>query len=148
MTRDFAAVAMLFLAAPVIAAENPKFTATCKDLLTHGYRDGTDVQGNPMEESWSTDERFNTSWTFQYGGADEILIDGKRGRVVTQHPGVLIVSDVSDSNGTGAGIWTYAIHLGMQKIVASQVNAYGGFSPPDRGVKARSTNFTCRFEFD
>jgi hypothetical protein len=84
---------------------------------------------------------------FQYDGGDQIFIDGKRGRVLTQHPGVLILSDVSSSNGIGAGVWTYAVQLGMQKIVASQVNAHGGLDRPMRGVKARSTNLICEFKF-
>jgi hypothetical protein len=147
MRRKLAVTAILVLAAPVIAAENPKFVATCTDVSTHGYRAGTDISGVPFEEPWSTDERFNATWTFQFDGGDQILIDGQRGHLLAQHPGVLILSDVPGSNGIGAGVWTFAIQLGMQKVVASQVNAYGSFDPPDRGVKARSTNLTCRFEF-
>jgi hypothetical protein len=148
MRKKWLVVAILLFAQPVYAVDNPKFIATCKDVMTHGYRLGTDIAGIPMEETWSTDEHFNLTWIFQYEGGDYIFIDGKRGRVLAHHPGVLIVSDMPSSNEVGASVWIYAIQLGMRKIVASQVNAYGGFESPMRGVKARSTNLACQFEFN
>lgn len=146
--HKIAVVAIFVLHPPTGAAvENPAFVATCMDEATHAYRAGTDILGADIEEAWSTDERFHSTWTFQYDGGDQVLIDGKRGRVLAQHYGVMILSDEPSSNGVGASVWTYAVQLGMQKIVASQVNAYGGFGRPNRGVKARSTNLSCRFEF-
>jgi hypothetical protein len=140
--------ALLVLVAQMAwATDNPKFLATCRDETTHGYRAETDISGNPMEEAWTTNERFDSAWTFQYDGGGQILIDGKRGRVLAQHPGVLILSDVPFSNGIGAGVWTYAVQLGIQKIVASQVNAHGGLDRSIHGVKARSTNLACEFQF-
>ena len=139
------AITILFAAQIVSAGEDPKFSATCTDVTTHGYRAGNDLLGKPMKETWSTDERFNSTWRFEYDGKGHILIDGKEGRLLAQHPGVLIISDVPVSTGIGAGIWTYAIQLGMKKIVASQVNAHGGYMPQMQGVKARSTNLDCQF---
>lgn len=146
MSKVLIGVALTFLAAtPCVAAENPSFTAVCEDVVTHGYRDGTDISGKPMGGSWSTDEQFNSTWRFRYDGEGEIAIDGDSGHVLAEHPGVLIVSDTPFSNGYGAGIWVYALHIGMGKAVASQVNAHGGFEPEDQGVKARSTELRCKF---
>lgn len=130
------------------ATGNPPFTAVCTDVVTHGYRDGTDITGQRMEDAWSTDEKFNLSWSFKYDGDEQIIIDGNRGHVLAQHPGVLIASEAPASNGIGAGVWVYAIHVGMGEVVASQVNAHGGFERESRGVKARSTEFDCSFDTD
>jgi len=100
-----------------------------------------------MKETWPTDERFDSTWMFQYDGGDQIIIDGKKGRLLAQHPGVLIVSNVPSSTGWAAGVWTYAIQFSMQRVVASEVNAYGGLELPIKGVRARSINLSCRFEF-
>ena len=143
------AIAILFAAQTAGAGENPRFSATCTDVATHAYRAGTDIWGKSMQETWSTNnERFYATWKFEYDGKGHIFINGKEGRVLAQHPGVLIVSEVPRSNGVGAGVWTYAIQLGMKKVVASQVNANGGFEPQSRGVKARSTNFDCQFDIN
>jgi len=147
MKRKLILIATLVLSQHVWAAENPKFTAICTDVVTHGYRASTDISGVPMKETWSTDERFDSAWTFQYDGGDQIIIDGRKGRLLAQHPGVLIASNEPSSTGWAAGVWTYAIQLSMQRVVASEVNAYGGFEQPIKGVRARSINLSCRFEF-
>lgn len=142
--------ALLFLvvSSSALADGNPPFSAVCEDVRTHAYRDSTNIAGEPMGDSWSTEEMFNTSWRFRYEGGDDILIDGERGHVLAGHPGVLIVSDTPFSNGYGAGMWVYALHIGMGKAVASQVNAHGGYEPEDQGVKARSTELKCNFDID
>jgi len=99
-----------------------------------------------MEGSWTTDEHFNSSWSFKYDGNGHIVIDGKRGRVLAQNPGVLIVSEIPATNGIAASVWVYAIQIGMGEVVASEVNAYGGFKREDQGVKVRSTQFDCKFD--
>ncbi len=63
-----------------------------------------------------------------------------------QHPGVLIAIETSTS-GFASGVWSYAIHLGMKKIVASQVNAAGFSDNLNQSVKARSVNLECIFAF-
>lgn len=138
----------LFAATQSKASDNPSFTAVCQDVVTHGYRDSTDIAGEPMGDSWSENEQFNSRWTFSYDGDRRVTIDGDPGHVLAAHPGVLIISDAPFSNGYGAGIWVYALHIGMKKIVASQVHAHGGFEPEDRGVKARSTELKCSFELE
>ena len=132
------------------ASTNPPFAATCQDVLTHVYRDETDVLGNPMGEKWSTDEHFNIIWKFIYEGGDHIIVGGKRAQIIAQHPGVLIVLETSggqQGSGFASGVWSYAIHLVMKRIVASQVNAFGTRDSPDHGVKSRSVNLKCTFTF-
>ena len=146
MLKSITFVSLVLLPYLCTGVENPRFKAECTDGSTHGFRAGTDINGMVMEGTWDTEERFNTTWTFEYDGAGLILIDGKPGRTLAQHPGVMIVSERPGTNGTAAGIWTYAIQLGLKSIVASQVNAYGGFGPAMAGVKARSTNLDCSFD--
>jgi len=135
---------------PVVLGQspNPGFEAVCKDMVTHGYRDETNIHGEEMGESWSTNEKFGSTWEFNFMPPDTILIDGKPGYVLAQTPAVVIAAEAPGNNGNSAGIWTYALHLGMKKVVASQVNAFGGFDPARRGVKARSTNFDCEFKLN
>ena len=131
------------------ASLNPPFAATCQDVLAHAYRDGTDLLGTPMGESWSTDEHFNAVWKFVYKKSGQITIDDKKGVILAQHPGVLIVTEVGVTNGIGASVWTYAIHLGMKKIVGAQVHAHGSFDGTNmQGVKTRSVNLNCKFAFN
>ncbi len=130
-----------------VAHANPPFAATCQDVLTHGYRDATDLFGKPTGESWSTDEHFNSIWKFIYKGGEDIAIDDKHAYVVVEHPGVLIAIE-GGTSGVASGVWSYAIHLGMERIVASQVNAFGSFADTGlKGVKARSVNLKCAFAF-
>jgi len=128
------------------ASSNPPFAASCQDVLTHAYRDGTDLHGKPVGESWSNDEHFNSTWKFVYKGGRQITIDDKQAIVVQEHPGVLIAIEGS-TNGQASGVWSYAIHLGMKKVVASQVNAFGSLDDA-KGVKARSVNLKCIFAFN
>ena len=125
---------------------NPPFSAICECVKGHAYRHGTDILGNPMPDEWSTNEDFRGSkWKFIYTGNNSIVIDGLRIPILAQHPGVIIAGKGS-SNGIGASIWTYAIHLGLKKIVASQVNAFGGFLGKSQGLKTRSVNLKCKFD--
>lgn len=125
---------------------NPPFSATCQDVVAHAYRDGTDISGKSMGEEWTTDERFSMVWKFSYKGGKDITIDDKQAYVILQHPGVLIAIE-GRTNGYASGMWSYAIHLGMKRIVASQVNAAGDFDPELQEVKARSVNLSCTFAF-
>src|SRR5690606_1075691 len=95
---------------------------------------------------WTTAEKFGSMWKFTFTPPDQIRIDEKMGYVLAQNPGLVIVVEAPGNNGNAAGVWTYAIHIGMQKVVGSQVNAYGGYGAPTSGVKARSTNFDCSFQ--
>lgn len=147
-SRSSGVLAILAASLPSVADDNPSFTAICEDVETHAYRNATDMHGNPMIKSWSTDEMFNMTWRFRYEGGNDIRIDGDRGHVLAGHPGVLTVADNPSSTGIGAGIWVYALHVGMEKVVASQVNAYGGFEQGDQGIKVRSTELECSFNMD
>jgi hypothetical protein len=128
------------------ASINPPFSATCEDTETHGYRHGTDLDGKPMEESWTADEHFHSKWKILYSGGNSIIIDGKQADVLVQHAGVIIAGEKPATNGIASGIWTYAIHLGLKKVVATQVNAHGHFEKELQGVKARVVNLNCKFE--
>jgi hypothetical protein len=130
------------------ASQNPAFEAVCRDVNTHGYRDGTDLHGDHLGGTWTTAEKFGSTWKFTFTPPDQILIDDKTAYVLTQTPGLIIAAEAPGNNGNAAGVWTYAIHIGMQKVVGSHVNAFGGFEAPMRGVKARSTNFGCNFQLN
>ncbi|BEH13086.1 hypothetical protein [Marinobacter shengliensis] len=126
--------------------QNPAFDAICKDVNTHGYRDATDFREDQSGGVWTTAEKFGSTWKFTFTPPDQISIDEKMGYVLAQNPGLIIVVEAPGNNGNAAGVWTYAIHIGMQKVVGSQVNAYGTYGAPRSGVKARSTNFDCNFQ--
>jgi len=153
MTTAIKAIAFVGLILLIVdhshaASSNPPFAASCQDVLTHGYRDGTDLNGKPVAESWSNDEHFNSTWKFVHKGGQQITIDDKQAIIALEHPGVLIVIDGS-TNGHASGVWSYAIHLGMKKVVASQVNAFGSLDDTTRlGVKARAVNLKCIFAFN
>jgi hypothetical protein len=124
---------------------NPSFEATCRDVNTHGYRGTTNFAGEEMEESWTTSEKFGSTWDFKFSPPNNMQIDGKSARILAQNPGIIIAMETPGNNGNAASVWMYAIHLGLQTVAASQVNAFGGLDEGRRGVKARSTNFDCRF---
>ena len=135
----------LFVAGVTFADSiNPPFSATCECAGVHAYRAGTDFLGKLMKESWSIDERFFSKWNFVYAGGETIIIDGVEAPIFVQRPGVIIAGNPAVAL-MGAGIWTYAIHLRLEKIVASQVNAYGFASSNSKGVKARVVNLDCDF---
>jgi len=141
---------MLIASATLVHGEspNPGFEAVCRDVNTHGYRDATDIHGEKMEESWTTAEKFDSSWKFKFTPPGQMQVDGKPALILTQNPGVIIAMETPGNNGYAASVWMYAIHIGMQKVVGSQVNAFGGFETGRRGVKARSTNFDCGFQIN
>lgn len=130
------------------AVQNPAFEAVCRDLNTHGYRDATDFHGDHPGGIWTTAEKFGSTWKFTFTPPDQIRIDDKTAYVLAQNPGLLIAAEAPGNNEDAVTFWTYAINIGMQRVVGSQVNAYGGFEALTRGVKARSTNFDCDFQLN
>ena len=129
-------------------SSNPGFEASCKDVVTHGYRASTDIQGNDIGDSWTTNEEFNSSWHFSFTPPDKLFIDNNPAYILAQNPGLIIAAEAPGNNGDAAGVWTYAIHLGMKEVVASQVNAAGDFAPQMQSIKTRSTSFTCEFDLN
>lgn len=150
MTKRIIGISLLMLFVIPIHAQvsNPGFNATCKDLNTHGYRAANDLQGNSMPGGWTTSEKFNSTWQFSFTPPDKLLIDGKPAYILAQNTGVIIAAEAPAANSNSAGVWTYAIHLGMKKILASQVNAAGNFDPRTQIIKARTTNFNCDFDLN
>jgi hypothetical protein len=124
---------------------NPGFEAICRDVNTHGYRGTTNFTGEEMEESWTTSERFGSTWEFKFVPPNNMQVDGKSARILAQNPGVIIAMETPGTNENAASVWMCALHLGLQTVVASQVNAFGGLDGGRRGVKARSTSFDCGF---
>jgi hypothetical protein len=136
---------------PAIASDsvNPPFVAICKDINTYAYRSSTDIHGNMLGDNWSTEEHFYSTWSFSHSSEGVITVNGEQAMKVAEHKGVVIVSENPFSNGIGAGIWVYAIQLGLQKIVGSEVYAKGGFSIAGSiGVKTRLTSFDCQFDIE
>jgi hypothetical protein len=150
MTRKtFGACLMLLgVATSHAQSSNPGFEAVCKDIVTHGFRSATDIQGENLGDSWTTNEKFNSSWQFSFSPPDKLRIDNKPAFILAQNPGLIIAAEAPGNNGNAAGVWTYAIHLGMRKVVASQVNAAGNFDPRMQIIKARTTSFSCEFDLN
>ena len=128
-----------------ILTVNPPFSAICECIGAHGYRSGTDFLGNPIKDSWTTSEQFFSKWKFLYSGGDSIHIDGEKIPIIVQCSDVIMAGS-SGVSWLGADVWTYAIHLGLRKIVACQVNAFGFAGSKLKGVKTRAVELDCVFQ--
>jgi hypothetical protein len=138
---------LTFLLASNCFAEsiNAPFSAVCEDVVTHGYRSHTDLSGNPIPDSWTTDEHFYSKWKFIYAGGKNILIDGKPGVILLQLPQMIIAAKLA-IGPRALSAWVYAINLRLKKIVGAEANAYTGDPGGGDGVKARAVEFKCRFD--
>ena len=73
-----------------------------------------------------------------------MIIDGKSVEIVARTvDGTILLAIEGGANASAVSAWTYAIHLKLKKIVASQVNAYSLLGD---GVKARSVCLECEFK--
>lgn len=137
----------------VILATNPRyveavppFSATCSDVQVEAYRYETDTNGKVISNHWSRGEKFlGGKWKFLYAGEDKVVVDGEPRQIIAAQGGSLIVASPV-SAPLGAGIWVYAIHTKLQRIVAAQVHVseskwLGG------AIKTRSVQFECDFSF-
>jgi hypothetical protein len=114
---------LLFVAPTFAQSSNPAFEATCKDDNTHGYRSANDFQGNSIGGGWTTNEKFNSTWQFRFTPPDKLLIDNKPAYILAQKTGLMIAAEAPAENSNSAGVWTYAIHLGMKKAEAPAENS-------------------------
>ena len=116
------------------------FTAVCKADGVHGYRHSTDTNGKLMPVEWSDDESFFDDWTFVYDGSDTLTLDGKE--IVLLTKGQLIFAVDAATSEIAGSVWSYALNLDINEIVATQVNAFNSYVV---GVKARVVSFNCEF---
>ena len=121
-----------------------QFTAVCKDIETHAYRYSTDMNGKVISNEFTSDEKFGSVWNFKYTGGDNLIIDGKKAVIIARTAdGTILLAINGGANAGAVSAWSYAIHLKLKKIVASQVNA---FTLLGDGVKARSVCLECEFK--
>lgn len=125
--------------------ENPVFSAVCKESSARTYMAATDMEGNEDKASWSNNGTISPEgWKFHYRGGNNIEIDGNDVPIFAQHEGVIIAVD-SGSNGYGANAWSYAIHLGLNRVVASMVNGYVHADGKLSGILTTSIELKCDF---
>ena len=101
-----------------------------------------------LPDEWSTDETFpGDHWeTFKYTqGQDFVILQktNKRLPIVASYEGGIVIVEVS-VGASAVSVWSYAINLKMQRIVASQVNSYAVFGT---GIKGRVVQLECTFRF-
>ena len=100
------------------------------------------MDGTPLEDGWSTMEKFNGGpLVFAYDG-ESLLIDGKPAGII-QNTGGIIVAAQSNSGELIAGVWTYVIHTLFRMIVASEV--YGDVFAEGGQIKVRAVTLKCVF---
>jgi hypothetical protein len=138
-----AAVAVFMVIRPSLSVAReapPAFVATCVAVKTVTYR-YDDANGNVVTNEWTDNESFGGPWRFEYDASGELKVDGKAVAVLGKNRDQILAVGLGDS-GVAFNLWSYAIHVGARKIVASQVNS---FSSRRSGVKTRSVEFGCDF---
>jgi len=126
----------------------PSFIATCKDVVTHGYRKGTNILGTPLGSEWTTDEKFEGEIfeTFIYRAGSNFISLSKsntRARITDRRENVLVAFDPYNALG-GSGIWTYVFNMKIGETVATEVN---GADLVGDSVKARVVQLDCKFTY-
>ena len=116
----------------------PAFKFQCNDVKTVAYR--MDVaSGKTISEGWG-DESFGSTWNFEYDGVSkDVLIDGKPNLAIIGDDTVIILE--FSNNGIAQSLWSYALHLKMNKVVATQVNAAEGLGMSV--IKSRVVELRC-----
>ena len=118
------------------------FTAVCDADGVHAYRHDTTMSGDDMGAEWTSGEKFAGKWRFTFDG-ERIEIDGEEAGLLFWDGNVLAAT-TGDSTDSSVSIWTYAINLDLEDIVAAQVNAYRVMGT---GIKTRAVNFVCEFTY-
>ena len=117
----------------------PAFKFQCNDKKTVGYRMDKS-SGQVLSDKWG-EESFGSTWNFEYDGVSkEVLIDGKPNFAFFGEDTVIILEYAN--NGIAQSLWTYAVQLKMDKVVASQVNAAEGMGRST--IKSRVVELNCR----
>ena len=133
-------IAFLISSGQRLAADytNPSFSAVCNESSARTYMAATDWKGKEDKDSWSKKGTASPEgWKFHYKGGNKIEVDGKDIPIITQHEGV-IVAFTHGSSGVGSNAWSYAIHLGLKRIVASTVGGYGHLDGKLSGILTTS----------
>ena len=118
-----------------------KFKMLCKAQEGIGYRYDTDLNGAPMNEKWTSETGFSSDWLFEYPGTgDDIFIDNKAALGFLSAKTAIAIEYAENNNAQS--VWSYAINLQINRVVASQVNTniFGSAS----GMKTRSIVLGCK----
>ena len=115
------------------------FKFKCNDTKTVGFRIDT-ANGQIIGKGWG-EESFGSSWTFEYlGYGEEVFIQDKPNYAFINKGTVVILEYAA--NAISQSLWTYAINLKMDTVVATQVNAAVGLGMSN--IKSRVVELECR----
>lgn len=120
------------------------FSATCEEASARTFIESTDFEGAHTPGGWSHEGTAGGEWHFKYGGGGQLAVDGKNVQIVASHDGVLLAATYG-STGIGTNGWLYAVHRGLNKIVATTAGGYGGYDALGSGVVIRSVELRCTF---
>lgn len=144
------------LHAQISLPQLPSFIATCYAGETRRYDYFTDYNGNVVAEEWSENEKFlnKDAWEiFSYESGDNFVSLFKanaKASIVARYGYLIIASDPFEALG-GVGVWSYAINLHLDKIVATSTHTEGmSLQKKDKaatGLKARIVQLQCEFEY-
>jgi len=137
--------AMITYAEFTYAEGNRPFHASCEEKSARTYWTSTDLDGKLKRDSWGKKGTVSTTWEFSYARGSVIDVDGKKTPILVQHPGVIIAGHGS-TNGIASGMWTYAIHIGLGKVVVTNVNGFGTPNVKLAGISASSIQLDCDFQ--
>ena len=132
---------VLFVLASSVQADQP-FEAICerKDVLTFRY----DVNpfGRDESEGWSTTDLIagNNTWFFNFDG-ERLLINLEPAEIFKAGDGVIAAGQID--SGEVVGVWTYVIHTGFRRVVAS--NVYGDAFRDGGQIRTRAISLDCLF---
>ena len=136
--------------------ETQSFVATCEAQGTRRYDHLTNLSGELVTREWSKNEKFFTDgpWeVFSYKSGDSyvhLLKTDTRAKIVARFPNLLIANHSSEGT-RGISVWSYAMNLHLNEIVAAQTNASGS-NGEDKdkvmaGLKARIVQLKCDFQY-
>lgn len=139
--------------------QGPAFAAECTDVETHAFRNDDREE---TTDGWTSDEKFFGDLKIIYEGGDTATIDGQQVGIGWVQPDLMIATDPGLApNDVCAAVWSFAIHLSMETVVASEVHGCSrkgeeaSISPfsdlaaklggRQESVKVRAIQYQCQF---
>lgn len=120
------------------------FSATCEEASARTFIESTDFEGAHTPGTWSHQGTTAREWHFKYEGGRQLVVDGENVQIIASHDGVLLAATYG-STGLGTNGWLYAVHRGLNKIVATTAGGYGGYDAVGSGVVISSIELRCTF---
>lgn len=137
----YSCVFVLISALPIVSYAAESFKFSCAAEKGIGYRFDTDFSGKSMGAEWSQETGFNSDWTFEYPGyGDDVFIDGKPALGFVGNKTVMALE--FSENEFGQSLWSYAINLQLDRVVAAQVNT-ANLTNVSGSMKARAIPLKC-----